>query len=409
MCFSFVGRLQTRLVTLVGPLLLTWIFAAASGNVHYWLLFSVMLGLSLVLDAGLYGWLIAYQPRWLTLLLAGFEFMLLKWIVEWPYPLEIRLRTRQALIFYLLCWLVIWITLHVLLPRCRARWVEENGQFAWTQRGRRWPATAQRQRMYGVAIASLALALCPWAVAAARTPANAIMTGLLVNEPGHLAELAAATAVMQGESWRSPAGAIGWLAFHGRWPVLPLYQTAWIVAGLAVLLVVQMVWPKMDAWRVLMLSMILVGMPLSSLIAAAGLSCLLANADLSRLLRLGRAQHWPHGWPSGVLSVGLVLGAVLSWSLAWSRVDRAPLLYIDHGTWQALTWLHQSTAVDTKVIAPPHLSAAITGLTGKAPARPATPGALELTSGARCVTEPVRFRHGPVCVVSQPQIRGHTQ
>jgi hypothetical protein len=381
---------------LLGPFLLTWLFAAASGNSHYWLLFSVMLGVSLTLDVGLYSWLIDYQPRWLTLLLAACEFMLLKWIVEWPYPLEIRLRTRQALLFYLLCWLLIWLTLHVLLPRYRSRWAEENGRITYRRPGWLQPNAARLRRMYGAALGGLSAALLPWAVAGVLRPNNAVMTGLLLNERAQLADLAAATSAAQGRTWRAPAGAIGWLALHGRWPVLPIYQIAWLIAATVVLLTMQMLWPDIGARRVLMVSLILIALPLSGLLLGVGL--------LGLLGALWSGRH-PARRLRRPLSVSLALVAIVSWGLAWSRLDRAALLYLDQGTWQALTWMQQSTAADAKIIAPAHLSDTIVGLAGRTTSDRLMPGALELTSGAACASGEIRFRHGAVCIVAQPSIK----
>lgn len=129
MCFTPLGRLHTRCASLLGPAMLAAAFAVVSDKPDYWTLLALMLVCGIGLDLAVYSWLIGYQPRWLTLSLAAIEFFVIKWVMEWPYPFEIRLHTRQALIFYALAWGLVWLTLYVVLPRIAPRWIEDGGEF----------------------------------------------------------------------------------------------------------------------------------------------------------------------------------------------------------------------------------------------------------------------------------------
>ncbi|MFO7171171.1 MAG: hypothetical protein DIU80_024340, partial [Chloroflexota bacterium] len=77
MYFTFAGRLQTRLLSLIGPAAYLGALALAARDGSYMWMFALMALLGLALDAGVYGWLLGYQPRWLTLLLGALAFALL--------------------------------------------------------------------------------------------------------------------------------------------------------------------------------------------------------------------------------------------------------------------------------------------------------------------------------------------
>ena len=402
MCFTLTGRWQTRLVTLLGPLTLAWLFAVRIDKLDYWLVFGLMLAVGLTLDVGVYGWLIGYQPRWLTLLLATLEFFILKWIMEWPYPLEIRLRTRQGLEFYLLAWLVIWLTLHVVIPRLWPRWAEDGGEFrlARTRHAlRRYQplgTLTERRRAYGYAVAALVFTLLPWLSAALLTPPDHVFTGLLLNEPGHLQALAEVTAVVKGGPIRSLAGVIGWVAHQGWWSPLPIYQLAWLVSALACLLGLQLGVRGLTLPAVMAAALLATVIPAPWLMVAAGGIWLVNFTPLPRL-SLPQAHRW--------LVIGVSIGMALGWGLIWLRLPAAPLLRLAQGEAEALTWLRQSVPAETTVAAAPELQPLVAALGGQLPADEV--GAmLVLTTGPRCSSpsDQIRFRHGTVCVLTQTQI-----
>jgi hypothetical protein len=143
MCFSFAGRIQTRLLSLIGPLLLLAAVSLARGDAGPLRMFGLMAVLALALDAGLYRWLIGYQPRWLTIVLGAIEFLLLLGVMHtlvWrPFlhtPPDFYLVPAQAwradvtaaLALYLPSWLLAWLTTHALLPWLWPRWAEDSGE-----------------------------------------------------------------------------------------------------------------------------------------------------------------------------------------------------------------------------------------------------------------------------------------
>jgi hypothetical protein len=143
MCFTFAGRIQTRLISLVGPLLLMGAAAAVRGDAGPLRMVALMAATGLALDAGIYRWLIGYQPRWLTILLGALEFVLLFGLMHelvWrPYLLmppdyylaperAWRADAGAALELYVPAWLLAWLTTHALLPWAAPRWAEDGGE-----------------------------------------------------------------------------------------------------------------------------------------------------------------------------------------------------------------------------------------------------------------------------------------
>lgn len=143
MCFTLAGRIQTRLLSLVGPLLLLGGVALAQRDAGPLRMFALMALMALALDAGLYRWLIGYQPRWLTIALGAAEFVLLIGLMhgmEWrPFlrtPLDFyvypelawRADVRAALALYAPAWALAWLTTNALLPWLSPRWAEDGGE-----------------------------------------------------------------------------------------------------------------------------------------------------------------------------------------------------------------------------------------------------------------------------------------
>jgi hypothetical protein len=143
MCFTPLGRIQTRLLSLVGPLAVLCVAALARQDAGPLRMFVVMAAMGLALDAGVYRWLIDYQPRWLTIALGALEFVLLLGLMQslaWrPYlttPLDFYLRPElawrsdviAALALYVPAWALAWLTAHVLLPWRWPRWAEDGGE-----------------------------------------------------------------------------------------------------------------------------------------------------------------------------------------------------------------------------------------------------------------------------------------
>ena len=147
MCFSPAGRIQTRLLSLIGPLLLLGMVSLTQGDAGPLRMFALMACMALALDAGLYRWLIGYQPRWLTIALGALECVLLIGLMHamaWrPYlrtPLDFYVQPElawrsdviAALALYAPAWALAWLATNALLPWLWPRWAEDGGEL------RRW-------------------------------------------------------------------------------------------------------------------------------------------------------------------------------------------------------------------------------------------------------------------------------
>ena len=186
MQFSRRGRLQTRLILLLIPgcLALGWTFSPYRDA--YWKLFVLMSTVGLSLDMGVYVWLIGYQPRWATIALGVFEFFILKWLIEFPYPLEIHLRTKSALLFYITSWFSGWLLLHIALPYFFPKWREDGGVL-WRPAA---DTVAHRRRSFLECLGLSMFLLLPWATAMINTQVDMQFTGLLLPRPIHHHDLA---------------------------------------------------------------------------------------------------------------------------------------------------------------------------------------------------------------------------
>lgn len=401
MCFSLNGRWQTRLVSLLGPLCLAGGLAIVYRDRDYWLLFALMAVVGLVLDMGVYGWLIGYQPRWLTIGLGIIEFLLLKWIVEWPYPFDIRLHTRQALAFYVVAWLLTWITTQLIVPALQPRWAEEGGElrgilpsFRFVRNPARHCLTYRRE-VYLTALAMTVVTRLPWLVGLAFTPAGRHFTGLLLADQWHLDALAAATAASVNANSLSPEGLVGVVAGLGRWPVLDVYQLLSVVATFVWFLGMQVAWPS----NVRMLTRL-------------GFAALVALVVPPMILLLMAVAVWGIAWTSIPDKLGIPLEvrwlelvavvAAIVWGFAWVRVSLASPAYLGEAQWQALTWLRQSAPQAAVVAAPQPLSQWIPALSGQRVAATPHSATLLLTEGSACRQGRQLFAHGSVCIMVAP-------
>jgi hypothetical protein len=128
MYYTLVGRLQTRLCALTGPLMLMSASALLARSAGPLRLFALMAVLGILLDVGLYHWLIRYQPPWLTIALGVGEFVLLLGLLHGPAWMSTGLRPATALVLYTPGWLLSWLTTQVLLPWRWPRWAEDGGE-----------------------------------------------------------------------------------------------------------------------------------------------------------------------------------------------------------------------------------------------------------------------------------------
>jgi len=368
----------------------------------YAILFAVMAIAGLILEGGLYGWVFGYQPRWLTILLGVVEFLIVKWIVEWPYPLEIRLHTRQALELYAPAWLLGWLTIQTALPSLFPRWAEDGGEFLRVGSpavgGSLELATiAQRRRAYLLALGTLGIIALPWLAATLVAPAHSHFTGLLWLERLHWAALAQATLASQSGSIFSPAGAIGWIARAGHWQVINVYWIASSLTAFACLLGIQI-------WHGL-------GQPSRNVLGYAALAVLLLPFSWLVTLLLGlmpitllcRTIGWR--WPRPMVNrKSAWFAAGLIWLLVWVRVPSAEHAYIEAGPWQAITWLYQFSQPNILIWSEPRYQPWIEALAGKPVVTAQSEADFWLMSGADCDDFDATFRHSSTCIVDRSSL-----
>lgn len=121
MSYTLNGRIQSRLVAAIPPLLL------ALGLERWWALelVALMLGIGLVLDAFVYHRALAYQPGWLAVPLGALELGLVYAAMR---SLELMAPLRWALALYAVGWAAAQLFGHALFPRLRLEYGEAGGE-----------------------------------------------------------------------------------------------------------------------------------------------------------------------------------------------------------------------------------------------------------------------------------------
>lgn len=430
MCFTLKGRLTARLVSLFGPALAALAFSLATGRVDYWVLFLFMALVGLALDASLYNWLIGYQARWLTIVLGIGEYFLLREVImwPWPYPFIVRLFESEAAWFYVCGWALAQIIVHAVMPVVWLSWGDDGGELRSPEvgdqgsggRGWQWGTLAQRRRAFVLALLGLGLATLPILVGAWTRPPDMRYTGLVVNTETHLSVLADLTRRLGYIS--GPSGALAdwvraWPEFleaSGELPLIPIYHLARGVASLLALagaysLAQRLAGaPQAASPRLWLLWAIQYVLLLPALVAATPLTLLL----LAALLLTLAALPLPPGvieWGTKVrlrpavrtvLLAGLAAPGLAVWLMAWAGLARSPVAYLDEGKWQALAWLHQSTATDALVVADERFEPLVSALAGRDTVAAADRSRVVyvIGEGEECARGGASFHSHSVCV-----------
>lgn len=130
MCPTPIGRIQTRVASLVPAALLATVISLVTGRPDWIVLIGVFLLLGVALDAALYAWLLKYQPPWMTGVLALAEFGLLFVLAN---ILQLNLSPIEAIVLYWVSWALATGTRIAFLPIVSLTYIESAGEFRRTE------------------------------------------------------------------------------------------------------------------------------------------------------------------------------------------------------------------------------------------------------------------------------------
>jgi Right handed beta helix region len=125
MSYTLRGRLETRLATVLAPLLAACVLGAV--YVEWWpvKLAALMIAVGVAFDLLLYHRLLPYQPGWLSVPLGLVE---LGAIIGLSLVLDIDAPRDVALVFFALSWLLAQVLVHAGLPLLRLTYAEDGGE-----------------------------------------------------------------------------------------------------------------------------------------------------------------------------------------------------------------------------------------------------------------------------------------
>lgn len=128
MCFTFLGRVHTRLFASVIGMLVVCVFAWGYSCPDFFVVWLFMTGAGLVLDVLVYSVCIRYQPVALTVLLGFFEYAVLAVMLTLLAYGEHGPFSFVGVFFYASVWLIGFVVIQTLLPVVLPQFREDGGE-----------------------------------------------------------------------------------------------------------------------------------------------------------------------------------------------------------------------------------------------------------------------------------------